>query len=140
MRFPGVYRVQTCLSQEIQLRVIFQEVILEKEKWMANQSRSGSMDDLSIAVLVFEGAEEQDVVGPYEMFTWMSLFQDLPPGRPVTESAFSYEFFDHRRANRSVFTVAASTDVYRGTSGMRIVERNRGSIVPGLTIAHISPP
>jgi hypothetical protein len=40
---------------------------------LLRKSRSGCMDDLSIAVVMFEGAEEQDVVGPYEMFTWMSL-------------------------------------------------------------------
>jgi hypothetical protein len=28
---------------------------------VANNSRSGCMDDLSIAVLIFEGAEEQDI-------------------------------------------------------------------------------
>jgi hypothetical protein len=35
---------------------------------VAKKSRSGCMDDLSIAVVIFEGAEEQDVVGPLEMF------------------------------------------------------------------------
>ena len=39
---------------------------------VANSPRSGCMDDLSIALLIFEGAEEQDIVGPYEMFYWMS--------------------------------------------------------------------
>jgi transcriptional regulator GlxA family with amidase domain len=81
------------------------------------------MDDLFIAVVMFEGAEEQDVVGPYEMFTWMSLFQDLPPGRPISESDFSYDFFDHRKDARTptVFTVAPTTDTYRLTSGMRCI-------------------
>jgi hypothetical protein len=35
---------------------------------VANGSGSSCMDDLSIAVVMFDGAEEQDVVGPYEMF------------------------------------------------------------------------
>ena len=53
---------------------------------VASNSRSCCMDDLSIAVLIFEGAEEQDIVGPYEMFYWMSLFEALPPDRrPIGE-------------------------------------------------------
>jgi hypothetical protein len=44
-----------------------------------NKSRSDCIDDLSIAVAIFEGAEEQGVVGPFEMFYWMSLFEALPP-------------------------------------------------------------
>ena len=38
------------------------------------KSQLGCMDDLVIALVLFEGAEEQDVVGPFEMFYWMSLF------------------------------------------------------------------
>ena len=48
---------------------------------VAQKSRSGCMDDLSIALVMFEGAEEQDIVGPFEMFFWMSLFEALPPDR-----------------------------------------------------------
>ena len=60
---------------------------------VAKESRSGCVDDLSIALVMFEGAEEQDVVGPFEMFWWMSLFQDLPPDRrPVGESDFAVDF------------------------------------------------
>jgi hypothetical protein len=35
--------------------------------------RSGCWDDLSIALPIFEGAEEQDVAGPFEIF-----FLDVP--------------------------------------------------------------
>ena|SRR5215813_11435026 len=49
-------------------------------------------DDLSIALPIFEGAEEQDVVGPLEMFYWMSLFEALPPNRrPIGEPDFAVD-------------------------------------------------
>ena len=88
-----------------------------------NKSRSGCMDDLSIAVVVFEGAEEQDIVGPYEMFGWMSLFQHLPPGRPISEADFSYDFFEHPKAGPTptVFTVGPTTDIYRMSAGIRFI-------------------
>ena len=38
----------------------------------ANSSRSVCTDDLSIALLIFEGEEEQDIVGHYVIY-WMSL-------------------------------------------------------------------
>jgi hypothetical protein len=80
------------------------------------------MDDLSIAVLIFEGAEEQDVVGPYEMFGWMSLFQDLPPARPIGESDFADAFYHPKVGpTPTVFTVAPTTDTYRMSSGMRFI-------------------
>jgi transcriptional regulator GlxA family with amidase domain len=94
---------------------------MKEYKTMAsNGLRSGCMDDLSIAVVTFEGAEEQDVVGPYEMFWWMYLFQDLPPDRPIAESDFAETFYPEAGATPpKVFTVAATTDTYRMSSGMR---------------------
>jgi putative intracellular protease/amidase len=88
---------------------------------VTNKSRSGCMDDLSIAVVVFEGAEEQDVVGPYEMFWWMSLFQDLPTDRPIGESDFADAFYPEDGSTPKVFTVAPTTDTYRMTSRMRFI-------------------
>jgi hypothetical protein len=86
----------------------------------SNGLRSGCMDDLSIAVVTFEGAEEQDVVGPYEMLWWMSLFQDLPSDRPIAESDFAETFYSEAGATPpKVFTVAPTTDTYRMSSGMR---------------------
>ena len=38
----------------------------------ANSSRSVCTDDLFVALLIFEGAEEQDIVGHY-VTNWMSL-------------------------------------------------------------------
>jgi transcriptional regulator GlxA family with amidase domain len=89
---------------------------------VSNGSRSGCMDDLSIALVAFEGAEEQDVVGPYEMFWWMSLFQDLPPDWPITESDFADTFYPKDGSTPpKVFTVAPTTDPYRMSSGMRFI-------------------
>jgi putative intracellular protease/amidase len=88
---------------------------------VVNRSRSGCMDDLSIALVIFEGAEEHDVVGPYEMFWWMSLFLDLPPDRPIGESGFADTFYPKVGSPPKVFTVAPTTDTYRMSSGMRFI-------------------
>jgi transcriptional regulator GlxA family with amidase domain len=89
------------------------------------------MDDLSIALLIFEGAEEQDIVGPYEMFYWMSLFEALPPDRRpigeldfaidfISESEFANYFYPKVAPKTKVFTVAPTTiDTYRMSSGMQ---------------------
>jgi putative intracellular protease/amidase len=87
-------------------------------------------DDLCIAVPIFEGAEEQDVVGPLEMFYWMSLFQGLPPdrrpdGEPdfavdfITESEFAKCFYPKIAPKAKVFTVAPTLNTYRMSSGMQ---------------------
>ena len=86
-----------------------------------NKSRSRCMDGLSIALVMFEGAEEQDVVGPYEMFWWMSLFQDLLPDRPIRESDFADTFYPPVGSKPKVFTVAPTTETYRMSSGMRFI-------------------
>jgi len=91
------------------------------KRMVTKKTGSGCMDDLSIAVVVFEGAEEQDVVGPYEMFWWMSLFQDLPPDRPIGESDFADAFYPEDGSPPKVFTVAPTTDTYRMTSRMRFI-------------------
>ena len=83
---------------------------------VGDKTRSGCMDDLSIALVMFEGAEEQDVVGPYEMFWWMSLFQDLLPDRPVSESDFADTFYPPVGSKPKVFTVAPTTETYRMSS------------------------
>lgn len=88
---------------------------------MAETTRPGGMDDLVIAVVMFDGAEEQDVVGPYEMFWWMSLFQKLPPDQPISESDFAKIFASREGSTPSLFTVAPTTDVYHMSSGMRFI-------------------
>jgi transcriptional regulator GlxA family with amidase domain len=85
----------------------------------ANAVRPGCMNDLVIAAVMFDGAEEQDVVGPYEMFWWMSLFQKLPPARPIIESDFFTTFMSREGSWPNMFTVAPTTDVCRMSSGMR---------------------
>jgi transcriptional regulator GlxA family with amidase domain len=88
------------------------------------------MDDLFIAMPIFEGAEEQDVVGPYEMFFWMSLFEALPPdrrpiGEPdfavnfITNSEFTDYFYPKAVPKAKVFTVAPTVNTYRMSSGVQ---------------------
>jgi putative intracellular protease/amidase len=97
---------------------------------VADKSRSGCMNDLSIAVAIFEGAEEQDVVGPLEMFYWMSLFEALPPdrrpiGEPdfavnfISESEFEDYFYPKVAPKAKVFTVGPAIKTYRMSSGMQ---------------------
>jgi putative intracellular protease/amidase len=94
------------------------------------ETQSGCMDDLSIAVVMFEGAEEQDIVGPLEMFYWMSLFEGLPDdrrpaGEPdwgvdfLTESEFAEYFYPKVAPKGKVFTVGPVTKPYRMSSGMQ---------------------
>jgi hypothetical protein len=40
----------------------------ENEETVAKESRCGCMDNLSIALVRYEGAEEQNLVGPFAMF------------------------------------------------------------------------
>jgi putative intracellular protease/amidase len=95
-----------------------------------DKSRTGCMDDLSIAIVGFDGAEEQDVVGPFEMFYWMSLFEGLPPdrrpvGEPdfavdfITEGEFEDYFYPKIPPKGKVFTVSPSIKTYRMSSGMQ---------------------
>jgi putative intracellular protease/amidase len=97
---------------------------------VTSNSKSACMDDLSIAIPIFEGAEEQDVVGPYEMFYWMSLFEVLPPTRRpigeidfavnfISESEFAEYFYPKVPPKAKVFTVAPTIDTYRMSSGMQ---------------------
>jgi len=93
-------------------------------------SQPTCMDDLSIAVVMFEGAEELDVVGPLEMFTWMPLFEALPTDRrPIgepefavdylTEAEFAEYFYPKVAPKAKVFTVAPAIKTYRLSSGMQ---------------------
>jgi putative intracellular protease/amidase len=95
-----------------------------------SKSQLGCMDDLVIALVLFEGAEEQDVVGPFEMFYWMSLFEALPPdrrpiGEPdfavdfISESEFADYFYPKVALKAKVFTVGPSIKTYRMSSGMQ---------------------
>lgn len=89
-----------------------------------------SWSQLSIAVPIYEGAEELDVVGPLEMFHWMSLFEQLPTDRRpagennfavdfISENEFSEYFDTEKSAKPNIFTVAPSMQTYRMNSGMK---------------------
>jgi transcriptional regulator GlxA family with amidase domain len=96
-------------------------VDIEENKMTEGKSQFGCMDDLVIALVLFEGAEEQDVVGPYEMFWWMSLFQHLPPDQPIGESDFLKTFRSREGSTPNIFTVAPNTGMCPMSSGMRFV-------------------
>ena len=49
---------------------------------------SNKMKDLNIAVVMFDGGEEQDIVGCWEMFSWATEYDDLPEDEEVTEASF----------------------------------------------------
>jgi transcriptional regulator GlxA family with amidase domain len=55
---------------------------------------------IKIGILLFEGVEELDVVGPYEVFAWAGV---------------------KREDFATVFTVAQTTDVVRCNKGMRVI-------------------
>jgi putative intracellular protease/amidase len=105
-------------------------VDIEENKMIENKSKFGCMDDLVIALVLFEGTEEQDVVGPFEMFYWMSLFEAVPPdrrpiGEPdfavdfISESEFADYFYPKVPPKAKVFTVGPSIKTYRMSSGMQ---------------------
>lgn len=82
---------------------------------------TNQMKDLNIALVMFDGAEEQDVVGPWEMFWWGTTFDGLPEDTDVTEDNFSYTFNNVSRKLPNVFTVAPTTDPTTMSSGMRFL-------------------
>jgi len=77
------------------------------------------MKDLSIALVMFDGAEEQDVVGPWEMFWWATTFDGHPEDKDMTEADFGYTFNSTTRRLPNVFTVAPTTEPTTMSSGMR---------------------
>jgi hypothetical protein len=107
------------------------------------------MDDLVIAVVMFDGAEEQDIVGPYEMFWWMSLFGKLPPAQPISESDFLTTFTSREGSWPNLFTVAptagpATTDAsvrFRfGPIATAVTSRRCSSSSQRARASVISPP
>jgi len=104
---------------------------------------TNQMKDLNIALVMFDGAEEQDVVGPWEMFWWATTFDNHPKDKDMSEEDFSYTF-NSTPANTSrrlanIFTVAPTTDPITMSSGMRfLADYNFGNapkanviVVPG---------
>jgi putative intracellular protease/amidase len=93
-------------------------------------SRPDCMDDLSIAFPIFEETEELDVVGPYEMLLWMSIFEALPTdrrpiGEPnfgvnfIADAEFREHFYPKVPPKAKVFTVGPEIKPYRMNSGMQ---------------------
>lgn len=82
---------------------------------------SNQMRDLNIAIIMFDGAEEQDVAGPWEMFWWATTFDTLPEADDVTEENFSYTFNSTSRRLPNLFTVAPTTEPLTMSSGMRFL-------------------
>lgn len=79
------------------------------------------MKDLNIALVMFDGAEEQDVAGPWEMFWWATTFDGHPEDKDMTEEDFGYTFNSTSRRLPNVFTVAPTTEPITMSSGMRFV-------------------
>lgn len=82
---------------------------------------SKQMKDLNIAIVMFDGAEEQDVVGPWEMFWWATTFDGHPEDKDMAEEDFSYTFNNTSRRLPNIFTVAPTTDPITMSSGMRFI-------------------
>lgn len=85
---------------------------------------TNKMSDLNIAIVMFDGAEEQDIVGCWEMFWWATKFDDHPEDKDMTEADFSYNFNGSEgttRALPNIFTVSAATETISMSSGMKFV-------------------
>ncbi|KGH64586.1 hypothetical protein X291_09020 [Oenococcus oeni IOEB_C23] len=81
--------------------------------------KKGVFDDLTVAILAFPGAEELDVFGPYEVFWWISTFQNYVPDNPINQEQFQKTFRAHEGTNPHVFTVGPTTDQYELSSGSK---------------------
>ena len=85
---------------------------------------SNKMKDLNIAVVMFDGGEEQDIVGCWEMYSWATEYDDLPEDEEVTEANFAYTFNKAGGVGQSqpnLFTVAHTTSPMVMSSGMKFV-------------------
>jgi len=86
---------------------------------------TNKMSDLSIAIVMFDGAEEQDIVGCWEMFWWATKFDDHPEDKDITEADFSYTFGEEDQGSSrklpNIFTVAPTTSPLSMSSGMRFL-------------------
>jgi len=78
------------------------------------------LEDLNFAILMFDGAEEQDVVGAWEMFWWGTNFESLPRDKYVTNDEFAHAFGADKDIP-NVYTVAYTTKPIRMSSGMKFI-------------------
>jgi transcriptional regulator GlxA family with amidase domain len=81
--------------------------------------KKGVFDDLTVAILAFPGAEELDVFGPYEVFWWISTFQNYAPDKPIGQAEFQKTFGASEGINPHVFTVGPTTEQYELSSGTK---------------------
>lgn len=86
---------------------------------------SNKMADLNIALIMFDGAEEQDIVGCWEMFWWATMFDDHPADKDMTEADFNAVFNRAREGGSrklpNLFTVSATAAPITMSSGMRFL-------------------
>jgi transcriptional regulator GlxA family with amidase domain len=97
---------------------------------------TNKMTDLNIALVMFDGAEEQDVVGPWEMFWWATTFDHHPEAQDMTEADFSYTFNTNATSRRlpNIFTVAPTTAPITMSSGMRFLADYSFENVPAANV------
>ena len=95
---------------------------------------TNQMKDLNIAIVMFDGAEEQDVAGPWEMFWWGTTFDTLPEKDDVTEENFSYTFNGTSRKLPNLFTVAPTTAPLSMSSGTMCVADYTFDTAPGANV------
>jgi transcriptional regulator GlxA family with amidase domain len=98
---------------------------------------TNQMKDLNIALVMFDGAEEQDVVGPWEMFWWATTFDSHPEAKDMTEADFGYTFNTSGNTSRrlpNIFTVAPTTDPITMSSGMRFLADYSFGNVPSANV------
>ena len=104
-------------------------------RFTRGQEMTNRMTDLNIALVMFDGAEEQDVVGPWEMFWWATTFDNHPEAKDMTEADFSYTFnSDNSRRLPNIFTVAPTTAPITMSSGMRFLADYSFENVPAANV------
>ena len=82
---------------------------------------SNKMTDLNIALILFDGAEEQDIVGCWEMLWWANRFDNHPADKDMTEADFHTIFNSGSRKLPNLFTVSATDAPITMSSGMRFL-------------------
>ena len=99
--------------------------LLEGREASSKGRKDGPVSKYNIAIVIFEAAEEQDVVGPYECMAWATSFEKYVGQKvktirePQFESVFGKQCFPQQCAN--IFTVAATTAPLHMSSGMTFV-------------------
>ena len=61
---------------------------------------ASNVASLRIAIVTFDGAEELDIFGPYQVFWWQTIFQHLPPDQASSEDEYEQTFLPRSRPER----------------------------------------